>query len=64
MPFVVNLVVVALIWKVILVDQVGFINRMLKPFGPQGRSGLGDPNLALGAVLMVTIRFLMGYSCD
>jgi ABC-type sugar transport system permease subunit len=27
----------------------------------QGRSWLGDPNLALGAVLVVTIWFLMGY---
>ena len=60
MPHVVSLVVVALIWKVMLVDQVGFINRMLKLIGPQGRSWLGDPNLALGAVLVVTIWFFDG----
>src|SRR5215469_15398775 len=61
MPFVVSLVVVALIWKVMLIDKVGFINRMFELVGLQGRSWLGDPNLALGAVLVVTIWFLMGY---
>jgi ABC-type polysaccharide transport system permease subunit len=61
MPYVVSLVVVALIWKVMLIDKVGFINRMLELVGLQGRSWLGDPNLALGAVLVVTIWFLMGY---
>jgi multiple sugar transport system permease protein len=61
MPYVVSLVVVALVWKVMLIDKVGFINRMLELVGLQGRSWLGDPNLALGAVLVVTIWFLMGY---
>ena len=61
MPYVVSLVVVALIWKVLLIDKIGFINRMLELVGLQGRSWLGDPNFALGAVLVVTIWFLMGY---
>src|SRR6202047_3159282 len=60
-PYVVSLVVVALIWKVLLIDKVGFINQMLELVGLQGRSWLGDPNFALGAVLVVTIWFLMGY---
>jgi multiple sugar transport system permease protein len=46
MPFVVSLVVVALIWKVMLIDKVGFINRMFELVGLQGRSWLGDPNLS------------------
>ena len=33
MPYVVSLVVVALIWKVMLIDKVGFINRMLELVG-------------------------------
>jgi multiple sugar transport system permease protein len=61
MPYVVSLVVVALIWKVMLIDKIGFINRILELMGLRGRSWLGDPNLALGAVLVVTIWFLMGY---
>jgi multiple sugar transport system permease protein len=43
MPFVVSLVVVALIWKVMLIDKVGFINRMFELVGLQGRSWLGLP---------------------
>jgi len=61
MPYVVSLVVVALIWKVMLIDKVGFINRLFELVGLQGRAWLGDPSLALGAVLIVTIWFLMGY---
>jgi multiple sugar transport system permease protein len=61
MPYVVSLVVIALIWKVMLIDKVGFVNQMLELVGLQGRSWLGDPNFALGAVLVVTIWFLMGY---
>jgi multiple sugar transport system permease protein len=61
MPYVVSLVVVALIWKVILIEKIGFINRMLELVGLSGRAWLGDPKLALGAVLAVTIWFLMGY---
>ena len=61
MPFVVSLVVIALIWKVLLIDKIGFVNRMLDLVGLQGRAWLGDPDLALGAVLFVTIWFLMGY---
>ena len=61
MPYVISLVVIALIWKVMLIDKVGFVNQMLELFGLQGRSWLGDPNFALGAVLVVTIWFLMGY---
>jgi multiple sugar transport system permease protein len=61
MPYVVSLVVVALIWKVMLIDKVGFINRMLELVGLQGQSWLGDPKFALGAVLVITIWFLMGY---
>jgi ABC-type sugar transport system permease subunit len=38
MPYVVSLVVVALIWKVMLIDKVGFINRMLD----QWRTGKFD----------------------
>ena len=43
--YVVGLVVVALIWKVMLIDEVGLINRMLELVGLQGRSWLGDPNI-------------------
>jgi multiple sugar transport system permease protein len=44
-----------------LIDKVGFINQMLERVGLHGRAWLGEPSFALGAVLIVTIWFLMGY---
>ena len=61
MPYVVSLVVIALIWKVLLIDKVGFVNRVLQMVGLSGEAWLGDPRFALGAVLFITIWFLMGY---
>ena len=61
MPHVVSLVVVALVWQVMLIDKIGFINRVLQLFGIPGQSWLGDPNLALGSILCVTVWFFMGY---
>jgi multiple sugar transport system permease protein len=60
-PNVVSLVVVALTWQVMLVDKVGFVNRLLEFFGLSGYSWLGDPNIALYSILFVTVWFLMGY---
>ena len=61
MPQMVSLVVVALVWQVLLVDKVGFVNRLLAPLGFGGRSWLGDPHLALAAVVVVSVWFLMGF---
>jgi multiple sugar transport system permease protein len=61
MPYVVSLVVVGLTWKVMLIDKVGFVNSLLQLLHLPGRSWLGDPSLALGTILVVTIWFLMGY---
>jgi multiple sugar transport system permease protein len=61
MPNVVSLVVVALTWQVMLVDKVGFVNRLFQWFGLSGYSWLGDPNITLYSVLFVTVWFLMGY---
>jgi multiple sugar transport system permease protein len=60
-PNVVSLVVVALIWQVMLVDKVGFINRLFQLFGLSGYSWLGDPTITLYSILFVTVWFLMGY---
>jgi len=60
-PNVVSLVVVALTWQVMLVDKVGFINRIFELFGLSGYSWLGDPKITLYSILFVTVWFLMGY---
>jgi multiple sugar transport system permease protein len=61
LPNVVSLVVVGLIWKFLLVDRIGVVNVLLSKIGLGGRSWLGDPNLTLWALLLVTIWFLMGF---
>jgi multiple sugar transport system permease protein len=60
-PNVVSLVVVALVWQVMLVDKVGFVNRLFQWCGLSGYSWLGDPNITLYSILFVTVWFLMGY---
>jgi multiple sugar transport system permease protein len=61
MPYVVSLVVIGLVWQVLLIDRIGFINQMLELVHLPGRAWLGEPGLALGSILFVTIWFLMGY---
>jgi multiple sugar transport system permease protein len=60
-PNVVSLVVVALVWKFMLSDQIGVIDRVLGFFGVTPPSWLGTPHWALASVLVVTIWFAMGY---
>lgn len=60
-PNVISLVVIGLVWQVLLIDKIGFVNRVLQMVGLPGHSWLGDPNFALGSILLVTIWFLMGY---
>ncbi|MBV9491121.1 MAG: sugar ABC transporter permease, partial [Verrucomicrobia bacterium] len=60
-PNVISLVVIGLVWQVLLIDKIGFVNRILQMVGLPGHSWLGDPEFALGAILVVTIWFLMGY---
>lgn len=60
-PNVVSLVVIALVWKFMLTDQTGLIAKIWSFFGGTAPSWLGDPKIALGSVLVVTIWFSMGY---
>jgi multiple sugar transport system permease protein len=61
LPNVVSLVVVGLIWQFLLVDRIGVVNVLLSRIGLGGQSWLGNPDLALGSLLAVTIWFLMGF---
>ncbi|MGH2535129.1 MAG: carbohydrate ABC transporter permease, partial [Thermomicrobiales bacterium] len=61
LPHVVSLVVVGLVWQFMLVDRIGVVNKLFTRLGLDGRSWLGDPDLALGSLLLVTIWFFMGY---
>lgn len=61
LPYVISLVVIGLLWEYMLVDRLGIINKLLSRLGLPGQSWLGDPDLALGTLLFVTVWFLMGY---
>lgn len=61
MPQMVSLVVVALVWQMLLVDKIGLINRAAAMLGLGTASWLGDPDLALIAIVVVSVWFLMGF---
>ncbi len=66
LPNVISLVVIGLVWQFMLVDRIGVVNKtigrlQLDRIGIERRSWLGEPGLALGALLVISIWFLMGY---
>ncbi len=61
MPHVISLVVIGLVWQFMLVDGIGVVNRLLRAVGLESVSWLGNPNYALGAVIVVSVWFFMGY---
>jgi multiple sugar transport system permease protein len=60
-PQMVSLVVVALVWQLLLVEKIGIVSRLAPWVGLDGISLLGDPNLALFTVVVVSVWFLMGF---
>ena len=60
-PQMVSLVVVALVWQLLLVDKIGVVSRLRAMVGLGGISLLGDPDLALFTVVVVSVWFLMGF---
>jgi multiple sugar transport system permease protein len=61
LPQMVSLVVVALIWRMLTVEKIGAIARVLSPVGLGGASFLGDPSWAIYTVVFVSVWFLMGF---
>lgn len=60
-PYVLSLVVIALLWQFMLVDKRGIITELFSSIGLPGISWLGSPSLALTAVLVISIWYTMGY---
>lgn len=61
LPYAISLVVVGLVWEFMLEEQTGVVNKTLRGLGFEGESWLGDPSLALGTVVAVTVWVQMGY---
>ncbi|HIY22821.1 MAG TPA: sugar ABC transporter permease [Candidatus Brachybacterium merdigallinarum] len=60
-PVVASLVVSAVVWRAILGADKGLVNSMLQAVGLEQINFLGQPNLALGAVILVTVWKNIGY---
>ncbi|MER7011262.1 sugar ABC transporter permease [Saccharopolyspora sp. NPDC000359] len=58
LPNAVSLVVIGLLWQFLLTDKTGVLARLT---GLDGVSWLGDPNLALLTLVLISVWFLMGY---
>lgn len=61
LPYVISLVVVGVLWKFMLDDQVGVVNKSLRAVGLEGQSWLGNPEIALYSVIAVFVWVMMGY---
>lgn len=61
LPYVVSLVVVGLLWKFMLDDQVGVVNQAFRAVGLKGQSWLGNPSIALLSVIAIFVWVMMGY---
>lgn len=60
-PYVLSLVVIGLLWQFMLVDKRGVLTEFLGGLGLHGVSWLGTPSLALGATLVISVWYTMGY---
>lgn len=61
LPYVISIVVVAMVWQFMLTDRTGVIASVLSWLRIEGISFLGDPRYALATVIVVTIWLQMGY---
>jgi len=62
MPAITSAVVVSLVWLPIYDPMGGWLNSLLRTLGLSGHSWLGDPSLALWAVLAATLWQDLGYN--
>ena len=61
LPYVISIVVVAMVWQFMLTDRTGVIATLRHGLGIDGISFLGAPKFALGTVIAVTVWLQMGY---
>lgn len=62
LPHIVTSVGIAVVWSWIYQPQFGILNMILKFFGIQGKEWLRDPSTAMGAVIVMSIWWGLGYN--
>lgn len=60
-PNVMSVVAVSVLWSFIYHPQMGLINGLLRLFGKEGRTWLGDPATALPAVTSTYLWYVLGF---
>jgi raffinose/stachyose/melibiose transport system permease protein len=60
LPNVISTVALAMVWSAMYNAQYGPINAILKALGLEGRSWLGNPDTALGAIILQSVLYI-GY---
>lgn len=62
LPQIVTSVGIAVVWSWIYQPQFGILNMVLRFFGFKGREWLRDPSTAMGAVIVMSIWWGLGYN--
>lgn len=62
LPQIVTSVGIAVVWSWIYQPQFGILNMVLKFFGIEGKEWLRDPSTAMGAVIVMSIWWGLGYN--
>lgn len=62
LPQIVTSVAVAVIWSWLYQPQYGILNMVLQAFGLEGRAWLRDTETAMGAVIVMSIWWGLGYN--
>ena len=62
LPQIVNSVGIAVVWSWIYQPQFGILNMILRFFGIEGKEWLRDPSTAMGAVIVMSIWWGLGYN--
>ena len=62
LPMVTNVIAVAFVWKFVLADSTGLLNKALGVFGLPGPGWLTDPRFAMLSVILVFVWMNLGKS--
>ena len=62
LPQIVTSVGIAVVWSWIYQPQFGILNMILRFFGIEGKEWLRDPSTAMGAVIVMSIWWGLGYN--
>jgi multiple sugar transport system permease protein len=62
LPVVTTLVAVAIVWRFLYHPRIGLLNRALEAFGIPGQDWLGDPTLAMPAIIGLSIWKNFGFN--